>query len=123
MQTYRIRFFPFFPSNQGAAPIGMSVLRMRWNNFDQNVCPVLLFFPTRFCARRSCMLQADSEKLRQAWIQAVQASIASAYRESPDSYYIEVSGDSQEMSIIVSLSFVDQAKPCLQSWAMGKAGL
>lgn len=69
------------------------------------------------------MLQADSEKLRQAWIQAVQASIASAYRESPDSYYIEVSGDSQEMSIIVSLSFVDQAKPCLQSWAMGKAGL
>lgn len=37
------------------------------------------------------MLQADSEKLRQAWIQAVQASIASAYRESPDSYYIEVS--------------------------------
>ncbi|NWV52806.1 ACAP3 protein, partial [Daphoenositta chrysoptera] len=37
----------------------------------------------------SCMLQADSEKLRQAWIQAVQASIASAYRESPDSYYIE----------------------------------
>lgn len=37
------------------------------------------------------MLQADSEKLRQAWIQAVQASIASAYRESPDSCYIEVS--------------------------------
>lgn len=69
------------------------------------------------------MLQADSEKLRQAWIQAVQASIASAYRESPDSYYIEVSGGSQEMSIIVSLSFVHQAKPCLRSWAMGKAGL
>lgn len=37
------------------------------------------------------MLQAESEKLRQAWIQAVQASIASAYRESPDTYYIEVS--------------------------------
>lgn len=37
------------------------------------------------------MLQADSEKLRQAWIQAVQASIASAYRESPDSCYLEVS--------------------------------
>ena len=36
------------------------------------------------------MLQAESEKLRQAWIQAVQASIASAYRESPDTYYIEV---------------------------------
>lgn len=36
------------------------------------------------------MLQAESEKLRQAWIQAVQASIASAYRESPDSYYAEV---------------------------------
>ncbi|POI34769.1 hypothetical protein CIB84_001479, partial [Bambusicola thoracicus] len=48
----------------------------------------------RFCFEvvsptKSCMLQADSEKLRQAWIQAVQASIASAYRESPDSYYIE----------------------------------
>lgn len=40
--------------------------------------------------RRSCMLQADSEKLRQAWVQAVQASIASAYRESPDSCYSEV---------------------------------
>ncbi|KAF3697280.1 Arf-GAP with coiled-coil, ANK repeat and PH domain-containing protein 3 Centaurin-beta-5 [Channa argus] len=38
---------------------------------------------------RSCMLQAESEKLRQAWIQAVQASIASAYREIPDTYYIE----------------------------------
>uniref|UniRef100_A0A8C3Y2F0 Arf-GAP with coiled-coil, ANK repeat and PH domain-containing protein n=1 Tax=Catharus ustulatus TaxID=91951 RepID=A0A8C3Y2F0_CATUS len=43
----------------------------------------------RFCFEvvsptKSCMLQADSEKLRQAWIQAVQASIASAYRESPD---------------------------------------
>uniref|UniRef100_A0A8C7ZFT8 Arf-GAP with coiled-coil, ANK repeat and PH domain-containing protein n=1 Tax=Oryzias sinensis TaxID=183150 RepID=A0A8C7ZFT8_9TELE len=44
----------------------------------------------RFCFEvvspfKSCMLQAESEKLRQAWIQAVQASIASAYRESPDS--------------------------------------
>lgn len=37
------------------------------------------------------MLQAESEKLRHSWIQAVQASIASAYRESPDTYYIEVS--------------------------------
>nr|XP_031362553.1 arf-GAP with coiled-coil, ANK repeat and PH domain-containing protein 3 [Lonchura striata domestica] len=49
----------------------------------------------RFCFEvvsptKSCMLQADSEKLRQAWIQAVQASIASAYRESPDCYYSEV---------------------------------
>ncbi|XP_053338493.1 arf-GAP with coiled-coil, ANK repeat and PH domain-containing protein 3 isoform X2 [Clarias gariepinus] len=48
----------------------------------------------RFCFEvvspsKSCMLQAESEKLRQAWIQAVQASIASAYRESPDSYYTE----------------------------------
>ncbi|XP_061758823.1 arf-GAP with coiled-coil, ANK repeat and PH domain-containing protein 3 isoform X1 [Nerophis ophidion] len=48
----------------------------------------------RFCLEvvsptKSCMLQAESEKLRQAWIQAVQASIASAYRESPDSFYIE----------------------------------
>ncbi|OCT72672.1 arf-GAP with coiled-coil, ANK repeat and PH domain-containing protein 3 isoform X2 [Xenopus laevis] len=48
----------------------------------------------RFCFEvvspsKSCMLQADSEKLRQSWIQAVQASIASAYREIPDNYYIE----------------------------------
>uniref|UniRef100_A0A669AVU1 Arf-GAP with coiled-coil, ANK repeat and PH domain-containing protein n=1 Tax=Oreochromis niloticus TaxID=8128 RepID=A0A669AVU1_ORENI len=48
----------------------------------------------RFCFEvvspsKSCMLQAESEKLRQSWIQAVQASIASAYRESPDTYYIE----------------------------------
>ncbi|XP_072223358.1 arf-GAP with coiled-coil, ANK repeat and PH domain-containing protein 3 [Leuresthes tenuis] len=48
----------------------------------------------RFCFEvvspsKSCMLQAESEKLRQAWIQAVQASTASAYRESPDTYYIE----------------------------------
>ncbi|XP_058408585.1 arf-GAP with coiled-coil, ANK repeat and PH domain-containing protein 3 isoform X5 [Diceros bicornis minor] len=49
----------------------------------------------RFCFEvvsptKSCMLQADSEKLRQAWVHAVQASIASAYRESPDSCYSEV---------------------------------
>lgn len=43
-----------------------------------------------YSPHRSCMLQADSEKLRQAWVQAVQASIASAYRESPDSCYSEV---------------------------------
>ncbi|KAM4563728.1 arf-GAP with coiled-coil, ANK repeat and PH domain-containing protein 3-like isoform 2-T2 [Odontesthes bonariensis] len=48
----------------------------------------------RFCFEvvspsKSCMLQAESEKLRQSWIQAVQASIASAYRESPDTYSIE----------------------------------
>uniref|UniRef100_A0A8C2WXY0 Arf-GAP with coiled-coil, ANK repeat and PH domain-containing protein n=1 Tax=Cyclopterus lumpus TaxID=8103 RepID=A0A8C2WXY0_CYCLU len=40
----------------------------------------------RFCFEvvsptKSCMLQAESEKLRQAWIQAVQASIASAYKD------------------------------------------
>ncbi|XP_056279993.1 arf-GAP with coiled-coil, ANK repeat and PH domain-containing protein 3 isoform X2 [Pseudoliparis swirei] len=48
----------------------------------------------RFCFEvlspsKSCMLQAESEKLRQSWIHAVQASIASAYRESPDTYYLE----------------------------------
>ncbi|MBN3318686.1 ACAP3 protein, partial [Atractosteus spatula] len=48
----------------------------------------------RFCFEvvsptKSCVLQAESEKLRQAWIHAVQASIASAYRESPDNYYVE----------------------------------
>ncbi|XP_031423664.1 arf-GAP with coiled-coil, ANK repeat and PH domain-containing protein 3b isoform X2 [Clupea harengus] len=48
----------------------------------------------RFCFEvvsptKSCMLQAESEKLRQAWIQAVQASIVSAYREIADNCYIE----------------------------------
>ncbi|CAB1314313.1 unnamed protein product [Coregonus sp. 'balchen'] len=32
-------------------------------------------------ALKSCMMQADSEKLRQAWIKAVQNSIATAFRE------------------------------------------
>ncbi|CAM9844376.1 unnamed protein product [Lampetra planeri] len=36
---------------------------------------------------RSCILQADSEKLRQLWIQAVQASIATAYRDACDDTY------------------------------------
>uniref|UniRef100_A0A673K3L2 Arf-GAP with coiled-coil, ANK repeat and PH domain-containing protein n=1 Tax=Sinocyclocheilus rhinocerous TaxID=307959 RepID=A0A673K3L2_9TELE len=53
----------------------------------------------RFCFEvvsptKSCMLQAESEKLRQAWIQAVQASIASAYREISENYYIEVTSPS-----------------------------
>ncbi|XP_030630657.1 arf-GAP with coiled-coil, ANK repeat and PH domain-containing protein 2 [Chanos chanos] len=43
----------------------------------------------RFCFEvvspsKSCMMQADSEKLRQAWIKAVQSSIATAYRENGD---------------------------------------
>ncbi|XP_068460252.1 arf-GAP with coiled-coil, ANK repeat and PH domain-containing protein 2 isoform X2 [Clinocottus analis] len=40
----------------------------------------------RFCFEvvsptKSCMMQADSEKLRQAWIKAVQSSIATAFRD------------------------------------------
>ncbi|CAM9753912.1 unnamed protein product [Lampetra fluviatilis] len=46
----------------------------------------------RFCfevvsPNKSCILQADSEKLRQLWIQAVQASIATAYRDACDDTY------------------------------------
>lgn len=33
------------------------------------------------CARRCCLLQADSERQQQAWITAVQNSIASAFQE------------------------------------------
>lgn len=36
------------------------------------------------CPNRSCMMQADSEKLRQAWIKAVQNSIATAFRDKGD---------------------------------------
>uniref|UniRef100_A0A670ZUC6 Arf-GAP with coiled-coil, ANK repeat and PH domain-containing protein n=1 Tax=Pseudonaja textilis TaxID=8673 RepID=A0A670ZUC6_PSETE len=48
----------------------------------------------RFCFEvvsptKSCILQADSEKLRQAWIQAVQTSIASAYREKGEEAEVE----------------------------------
>uniref|UniRef100_A0A8C2XDV8 Arf-GAP with coiled-coil, ANK repeat and PH domain-containing protein n=1 Tax=Cyclopterus lumpus TaxID=8103 RepID=A0A8C2XDV8_CYCLU len=39
---------------------------------------------TLVCPNRSCMLQADSEKLRQAWIKAVQNSIATAFRDKGD---------------------------------------
>uniref|UniRef100_A0A7N8WUY6 Arf-GAP with coiled-coil, ANK repeat and PH domain-containing protein n=1 Tax=Mastacembelus armatus TaxID=205130 RepID=A0A7N8WUY6_9TELE len=63
---------------------------------DLRLCSVKPYedIERRFCFEvvspfKSCMLQAESEKLRQAWIQAVQASIASAYRESPDTYYRE----------------------------------
>ncbi|KAJ8258111.1 hypothetical protein GJAV_G00193270 [Gymnothorax javanicus] len=63
---------------------------------DLRLCSVKPFedIERRFCFEvvsptKSCMLQAESEKLRQAWIQAVQASIASAYRESPDSFSIQ----------------------------------
>lgn len=43
----------------------------------------------RFCFEvvsptKSCMMQADSEKLRQAWIKAVQNSIATAFRDKAD---------------------------------------
>ncbi|KAM6222351.1 arf-GAP with coiled-coil, ANK repeat and PH domain-containing protein 2 [Rhynchocyon petersi] len=43
----------------------------------------------RFCFEvvsptKNCILQADSDKLRQAWIKAVQTSIATAYREKGD---------------------------------------
>ncbi|XP_048342035.1 arf-GAP with coiled-coil, ANK repeat and PH domain-containing protein 2 [Sphaerodactylus townsendi] len=48
----------------------------------------------RFCFEvvsptKSCILQADSEKLRQAWIQAVQASIATAYRDKGEDSEVE----------------------------------
>uniref|UniRef100_A0A673BWK8 Arf-GAP with coiled-coil, ANK repeat and PH domain-containing protein n=1 Tax=Sphaeramia orbicularis TaxID=375764 RepID=A0A673BWK8_9TELE len=61
----------------------------------------------RFCFEvvspfKSCMLQAESEKLRQAWIQAVQASIASAYREnrtaSPSTSSIDSASEPRERS-------------------------
>ncbi|XP_066478655.1 arf-GAP with coiled-coil, ANK repeat and PH domain-containing protein 2 isoform X1 [Tiliqua scincoides] len=48
----------------------------------------------RFCFEvvsptKSCILQADSEKLRQAWMKAVQASIATAYREKGEESEVE----------------------------------
>ncbi|XP_072897285.1 arf-GAP with coiled-coil, ANK repeat and PH domain-containing protein 2-like isoform X3 [Hemitrygon akajei] len=48
----------------------------------------------RFCFEvvsptKSCMLQADSEKIRQVWIKAVQTSIASAYKEKGEEGYAD----------------------------------
>uniref|UniRef100_A0A4W3HU37 Arf-GAP with coiled-coil, ANK repeat and PH domain-containing protein n=1 Tax=Callorhinchus milii TaxID=7868 RepID=A0A4W3HU37_CALMI len=48
----------------------------------------------RFCFEvvsptKSCMLQADSEKIRQVWIKAVQASIATAYKEKGEENYAD----------------------------------
>uniref|UniRef100_UPI00398E6748 arf-GAP with coiled-coil, ANK repeat and PH domain-containing protein 2-like isoform X2 n=1 Tax=Pristiophorus japonicus TaxID=55135 RepID=UPI00398E6748 len=48
----------------------------------------------RFCFEvvsptKSCMLQADSEKIRQVWIKAVQASIATAYKEKGEESYAD----------------------------------
>uniref|UniRef100_UPI00398F3F05 arf-GAP with coiled-coil, ANK repeat and PH domain-containing protein 2-like n=1 Tax=Pristiophorus japonicus TaxID=55135 RepID=UPI00398F3F05 len=59
----------------------------------------------RFCfevvsVRTSCVLQADSESLRQAWIQAVGSSIDTAYREAPDS---DTAAESSEMNAASSL--------------------
>lgn len=65
------------------------------------------------------MLQADSEKLRQAWIQAVQASIASAYRESPDSYYIEVSEGARKVLSVGSQSLGSGLLSCDMSSMAG----
>lgn len=58
------------------------------------------------------MLQADSEKLRQAWVQAVQASIASAYRESPDSCYSEVRPSRDPPRVCTRACVLQRGSPC-----------
>ncbi|XP_077007740.1 arf-GAP with coiled-coil, ANK repeat and PH domain-containing protein 3 [Tamandua tetradactyla] len=78
----------------------------------------------RFCFEvvsptKSCMLQADSEKLRQAWVQAVQASIASAYRESPDSCYSE----RLDRTASPSTSSIDSATDLRERSAKGESVL
>ncbi|XP_036083233.1 arf-GAP with coiled-coil, ANK repeat and PH domain-containing protein 3 isoform X1 [Rousettus aegyptiacus] len=78
----------------------------------------------RFCFEvvsptKSCMLQADSEKLRQAWVHAVQASIASAYRESPDSCYSE----RLDRTASPSTSSIDSATDFRERGAKGESAL
>nr|XP_012631850.1 arf-GAP with coiled-coil, ANK repeat and PH domain-containing protein 3 isoform X6 [Microcebus murinus] len=78
----------------------------------------------RFCFEvvsptKSCMLQADSERLRQAWVQAVQASIASAYRESPDSCYSE----RLDRTASPSTSSIDSATDSRERGAKGESVL
>ncbi|XP_036701019.1 arf-GAP with coiled-coil, ANK repeat and PH domain-containing protein 3 isoform X5 [Balaenoptera musculus] len=78
----------------------------------------------RFCFEvvsptKSCMLQADSEKLRQAWVQAVQASIASAYRESPDSCY----GERLDRTASPSTSSIDSATDSRERSVKGESVL
>ncbi|XP_035238662.1 arf-GAP with coiled-coil, ANK repeat and PH domain-containing protein 3-like isoform X2 [Anguilla anguilla] len=78
----------------------------------------------RFCFEvvsptKSCMLQAESEKLRLAWIQAVQASIASAYRESPDCYSIQ----RLDRTASPSTSSIDSASEPRERSARGESHL
>uniref|UniRef100_A0A7N8Y735 Arf-GAP with coiled-coil, ANK repeat and PH domain-containing protein n=1 Tax=Mastacembelus armatus TaxID=205130 RepID=A0A7N8Y735_9TELE len=67
----------------------------RWFSIQNNqlvyqkkfkVCHVTPYCSDVMCFSliRSCMMQADSEKLRQAWIKAVQNSIATAFRDKGD---------------------------------------
>ncbi|XP_051555521.1 arf-GAP with coiled-coil, ANK repeat and PH domain-containing protein 2-like [Myxocyprinus asiaticus] len=69
----------------------------------------------RFCFEvvspsKSCMMQADSEKLRLAWIKAVQNSIATAYRENGEEHTISL--DRQSSASLGSLdSGCESVKP------------
>ncbi|XP_062370428.1 arf-GAP with coiled-coil, ANK repeat and PH domain-containing protein 3-like, partial [Cinclus cinclus] len=76
----------------------------------------------RFCFEvvsptKSCMLQADSDKLRQAWIQAVQASIASAYRESPDCCFLQ----RLDRAASPSTSSIDSGAECRERGGKGES--
>ncbi|TRY85498.1 hypothetical protein DNTS_015855, partial [Danionella cerebrum] len=77
----------------------------------------------RFCFEvlspsKCCMMQADSEKLRQAWIKAVQSSIASAYRENEEE---TISLDRQSSASLGSLdSGCESVKPVKVESALQK---
>lgn len=93
------------------------------NKVDKKVNLLIFWFnlvseKTMLFPFRSCMLQADSEKLRQAWIKAVQTSIATAYREKGDEsevskqycdtkwYINKVSNFSRNIAWLLKLSFL-----------------
>lgn len=84
-----------------------SVLVLTARDFDVSLnyieqcvycCLLSLILSAYVILHRSCMLQADSEKLRQAWIKAVQTSIATAYREK---------GDESEVSLKIKHFFLN----------------
>uniref|UniRef100_A0A7M4F6H3 Arf-GAP with coiled-coil, ANK repeat and PH domain-containing protein n=1 Tax=Crocodylus porosus TaxID=8502 RepID=A0A7M4F6H3_CROPO len=76
----------------------------------------------RFCFEvvsptKSCMLQADSEKLRQAWIKAVQTSIATAYREKGDE------SEKQEKKCFPSAGSLEPGSECKEKLLKGESAL
>ena len=86
-----VRPIELWPARYHAVPVGLHRHKGRERHTEKREilrkdmsCVVIPSTP------RSCMMQADSEKLRQAWIKAVQDSIATAFRENGEEPVVSV---------------------------------